>query len=301
MEACRIGTKFENYHAAIGYTASGQPLNSPADYVNGTDLINGTTAIKEQEIKPGLLQWAPTGSKVDFIKSDRPSGQFQTYTENLIRLMGTALNLPMGFLYNLSGLSGPAARMDSQQAQRVIEWHQQNMKERVLERAKNTYLMEGIANGDIPYAPNWFRGGWQFPPWLTIDVGRDSAAGINEWRSGLKSKADWYNESGQDSEEQEIVIADESSRTIKKAKELAKEHDIDFVVAYNILETRTPNGLFTNGLPANAEEVTMDESEDSPPSPSEMARIRSVELKQLMAGLPERQTSLAMPDNEWVN
>lgn len=250
MEACRIGTKFENYHAAIGYTPSGQPVNSPSSYIDGADTINGTTPITEQEIKPGLVQWAPTGTKVDFIKSDRPSGQFQNYTENLIRLMGSALNLPMGFLYNLSGLTGPAARMDSQQAQRVIEWHQQNMKERVLDRAKNMFLMEGIATGRIPYSPKWYCGGWQFPPWLSIDVGRDSAAGINEWRAGLKSKEEWYAESGADAEEQEAKIVQETDRTIAKAKELAKQHEIPFEVAYNILETRTPNGLFTNGIPS---------------------------------------------------
>lgn len=284
MEACRIGTKFENYHAAIGYTPSGQPINSPESYINGADLINGTTPIKEQEIKPGLLQWAPSNSKIDFVKSDRPSGQFQSYTENLIRLMGSALNLPMGFLYNLSGLNGPSARMDSQQAQRVIEWHQQNMKERVLEKTKNTYLMEGIANGDIPYHPNWYRGGWQFPPWLSIDVGRDSAAGINEWRSGLLSKESWFEESGQDAEEQEIKIAEEADRTITKALELAEKHDLDFTVAYNILETRTPNGLFTNGLPADTNEEPADKVTDAPAmNEAEMSAKRTRLLKELIA------------------
>lgn len=298
MEACRIGVKFENYHAAIGYTASGQPINSPSSYIDGDDLINGTTAIKEQEIKPGLLQWAPKDSKIEMIKSDRPSGQFQTYTENLIRLMGTALNLPMGFLYNLSGLSGPAARMDSQQAQRVIEWHQQNMKERVLEKVKNTYLMEGIANGEIPYAPNWFKGGWQFPPWLSIDVGRDSAAAINEWRAGLKSKAAWFDESGDDSEEQEAIISEETNRTIEKAKELSKKHDLPFEVAYNILETRTPNGLFTNGIPVEKEEEAPEGDKLPPRQAVEMARKRSAKVKELLAGLPERKNLMALPNND---
>jgi hypothetical protein len=285
MEACRIGTKFENYHAAIISTVSGQPLNSPSSYVDGNDIINGTTPIKEQELKYGVAQYAPTGSKVDFIKSDRPSASFQSYTENLIRLMGAALNLPMGFLYNLSGLGGPAARMDSQQAQRVIEWHQQNMKERVLEKVKNTYIMDGIAEGKIPYNPNWFRGSWQFPPWLSIDVGRDSAAGINEWRAGLRSKADWFNESGQDSEEVEAVITEESSRTIATAKALAEEHDIPFEVAYNILETRTPNGLFTNGLPpepAPPTDTTAPTIAPIDPQETEMARKVSTAIKELV-------------------
>lgn len=307
MEACRIGTKFENYHAAIISTASGQPLNSPAAYVDGTEIINGTTPIKEQEIKYGVTQYAPAGSKVDFIKSDRPSGQFQSYTENLIRLMGSALNLPMGFLYNLSGLSGPAARMDSQQAQRVIEWHQQNMKERVLERVKNMYLMDGIASGKIPYVPGWFRGSWQFPPWLSIDVGRDSAAGINEWRSGLKSKGEWFAESGEDAEEQEAKIAEETERTITKAKEIAERHELPFEVAYNILETRTPNGLFTNGV-ASEDDGEDDGEEDEPktmepPKKEDYSALaaREAKIKELAASYQNRVERLMIPDDEWLN
>lgn len=302
MEACRIGTKFENYHAAIAYTPSGGPLNSPSSYIDGTDLINGTTPINEQEIKPGVIQNASAASKVDFIKSERPSGQFQTYTENLIRLMGVALNLPMGFMYNLSGLNGPAARMDSQQAQRVIQWHQQNMKERVMDKVKNTYLMEGIATGRIPYTLNWYKGEWQFSPWLTIDAGRDSAAGLAEWRSGMLSKEQWFIESGQDSEEQEIKIAEEAGRTIEKAQELAKKYSLPFEVAYNILETRTPNGLFTTG--AAGGQVVAEEDGTTVPSPAKaiaFARIRKAKLKELMASIPTRQTKLTMSDKEWVN
>lgn len=303
MEATRIGVKFENYHAAIGYTASGQPVNSPASYIDGVDIINGTTQVKEQEIKPGLVQWAPKDSKIEFLKSDRPSGQFQAYAETLIRLMGVGLNLPMGFLYNLSGLSGPAARMDSQQAQRVIEWHQQNMKERLMDRVKNTYLMEGIASGQIPYTPNWHRGAWQFPPWLSIDSGRDTNAGIAAWRAGLLSKADWFNEGGQDSEEQEAIIAEENNRTIEKAKELSKKHDISLEVVMTMFDLRTPNGYLNISTPPPAGEEN-DTSEEAPANPRkevEMARVRAGKIKELLASIPERQTKLALPDKEWVN
>lgn len=244
MEAVRIGTKFENYHAAVGYTPTGTPLDNPADFINGSEEANGANGqIKEQEIRYGMIQWAPTNSRVEFLKSDRPSGQFQAYLEALIRLTGTALNLPYGFLYNLSGLTGPSSRMDAQQAQRVVQWHQQNMTDRVLDRVKNMLLLEAMADGNLPYCPKWYCGKWQFPPAISIDAGRDSAAGINEWRAGLLSKQSWFAEAGEDAEDQERIIVDEASRTLAAAKKMAAEQDVSLELALTLLEVRTPNGF----------------------------------------------------------
>jgi capsid protein len=241
MEALRIGTKFENYHSAVVYTANGLPLNDPASFITGTETVNGAPTT-EQALKYGLMQHAPIGSKVEWLDSSRPAGTLQTYMESLIRLMGTALNLPYGFLYNLSGLGGPSARMDSQQAQRTIQLHQENTKSRALNRIKDTYLMEGFARGKIRYTPNWRNGVWQFPPWPTIDAGRDSNAGINEWRAGLLSKSAWFAELGEDAEEQEAIIVSEADRTITTAKAMAKAHDVPIEVILTLLESKTPNG-----------------------------------------------------------
>ncbi len=251
MEALRIGTKFENYHSAVQYTASGLPLNDPKDFIRGVVSSATGQAMTETEIKYGVIQAAPIGSKVEWLKSDRPSGTIQTYMESLIRLQGVALNMPFGFLYNLSGLGGPAARMDSAQAQRVIMHHQENIKARLLERVKDTYLMEGFAKRKIRYTPKWRNGVWQFPPWPTIDVGRESTAGINEWRAGLRSKSAWFAEEGEDAEEQEAIMAAEADRTLTQAKALAEKHETSVELALTMLETRTQNGFYiAQGSPA---------------------------------------------------
>lgn len=249
MEALRIGTKFENYHSAIQYTASGLPLEDPATFFTSSNGINNQTTsngqpITEQDIKFGKVQVAPLGSKVEFLKSDRPSGTVQTYMENLIRLMGVALNMPYGFLYNLSGLAGPGVRMDSGQAQRVIQLVQEDMKDQAMEQIKNTYLMEGFARGKIRYTPDWKSGMWQFPPWPTIDGGRDSAAGINEWRAGLGSKSIWFAEQGLDAEEEEETIDEEVGRTMDRAQALAQKYSVPIELALDMLEGRKQNGFY---------------------------------------------------------
>lgn len=274
MEALRIGTKFENYHSAVQYTASGLPLNDPKDFISGSVSSATGQAMTEAEIKYGVIQSAPIGSKVEWLKSERPSGTIQTYMESLIRLQGVALNMPFGFLYNLSGLGGPAARMDSAQAQRVIMHHQENIKARLLERVKDTYLMEGFAKGRIRYTPKWRNGVWQFPPWPTIDVGRESTAGINEWRAGLRSKSAWFAEEGEDAEEQEVIMSAEADRTLTRAKELADKHGVSVELALTMLETRTNNGFYiAQGQPvANADGETKAE----PVAPADRGEMQSI-------------------------
>lgn len=244
MEALRIGTKFENYHAAVVYTPSGLPLNDPNSFLSDGETNSVGTPLTEQEIKFGLFQHAPNDAKVDFLKSERPAGTVQSYMEALIRTMGMALNLPYGFLYNLSALGGPSARMDSQQAHRVIQWHQENMQERALEPVKNTSLIEGFSTGRIPYVANWKRGAWMYPPAISIDLGRDSAAAINEWRAGLLSKQEWFSEIGEDAEDMEAVIRAETERTLKAAQEIATQFKVPVELALTMLELRTPNGFY---------------------------------------------------------
>lgn len=255
MEAVRIGTKFENYHAAVGYTPSGLPLDNPADFILNGEVTNGQgTQLAQQKIEYGKIQWAPKDAKLEWLGSNRPSAQFQQYLDNLIRLIGNALCLPYGFVYNLIGLSGPSARMDAQQAHRTIQWHQENMVDLFLERAKNTLLMEGIANGDVEYTPRWMRGKWQFAPAITIDVGRDSAAMINEWKMGLRTKSSIFAEDGEDSEEQEEIIVQEVTQTVVNAKKLAEDQDIPLELALTMFEARIPNGF----VPKNAPEQSVE-------------------------------------------
>lgn len=294
MEDCRIGTKFENRHAAVGYTPSGLPLNDPASIINGYETNTNGTPLPEQELKAGMIQWAPNGSRLDFIKSDRPSGNFQTYLESLIRIMGMALNLPFGFLYNLSSLGGPNARMDAQQAHRVLEWHKNNVRDRALERIKNTLLLDGIAQKEIPYVTGWQKGTWQFPPAISIDAGRDSAAAIKEVNAGLLSKDVWFAESGEDADDEADQIAQEALATIQRAQALVSQTGVSFEQAIQLLEVRTPNGYVAAVPPVVAGQPAEE------PAPSDIAQVtddpsamedksKRTELDKIIATLPERR------------
>ena len=49
LAACLIGTKFENYHAAIGYTPTGQPLSDPTALITSTETDANGVALKEHQ------------------------------------------------------------------------------------------------------------------------------------------------------------------------------------------------------------------------------------------------------------
>ena len=252
MEYCRIGTKFENLHAAIGYTPHGGPFQDPSQYVTNDDTDVNGQPLKEQALNPGMVQWASSTDKYEFIKSERPSGTFQTYMEALIRIMGLALNLPYGFLYDLSKLGGPNARMDAQQAHRVIEYYQRLLQRQFLDKVKNALLIEGIGNGSIPYTPGWANGVWQFAPAISIDAGRDSASAIKEVQSGMLTLDTWFGESGQDAASEMQIMSQEADQLIGMAQAIALKRNIPFETALTMLTVRTPNGFIAPAMPSPA-------------------------------------------------
>jgi capsid protein len=249
LEATLVGVKFENYHAGFITNERGGLMDTdPNTIISSNQNGEAGTALTEEKLQPGQIKYIPSGSAVNFVKSERPSGQWQSYVTMLVRHIALPLNLPFGFVYDLAGLGGPSARMDAQQAHRVIQGWQQNLIECGLDDTKDAFILEGIARGEIDYIETWNRGIWQFPPAITIDVGRDSAAGITEIRSGLRTKSDWYAEDGKDAEEQSSIIEQEAEATIERAKALAERTGVPINIALDLMEARNPNPTGSFGV-----------------------------------------------------
>ncbi len=241
LEACLIGTKFENYHAAIGYTPTGAPLSDPSALITSTETDANGAAIKEQQLKPGMIQWAPSTAEYEFLKSDRPSASFQTYIDLLVRLQAVALNLPYSFVYSMIG-TGPAVRADLQTAHRTIAYHQDQFSKRIGFPCVRTWLVDGIAQGRIPYTPHWRRGVFFYAPSVSIDAGRDSQAKIAERNAGLRTEASIYAEDAEDRDEAAEIIDQETRDTLTRAQKIATDTGVDLPVVLTMLGARTPNG-----------------------------------------------------------
>jgi hypothetical protein len=103
---------------------------------------------------------------------------------------------------------------------------------------RDRIIFYGSAMGIIPFDPfdpSIYEGHWQFPAKMSIDAGRDSAAAINEVRAGMRTKASWYAQQGDDADDAEAVIFAEAEAKIESAKELSAKHGIPINTALEML------------------------------------------------------------------
>jgi capsid protein len=340
MAACLIGVKFNEYHAGFITGGSGVP-NDPSSYFGTSSETYGNgSAMTDVKIQPGTMQYLPEGYSANMMKSDRPSGQFQSYLELLIRTIANALGLPYGFVYSLSGLGGPAARMDAAQAQRIIEYWQSVITDRLLQPIVSRWILDGVAEGEIDSkaGARMFDGDFQFPPRITIDVGRESQAGISEIQAGLGTRAEWWDEEGKDAAQQMEIIRDEALTIIQNAQKMAEMTGFPVERCLDMLDMRSNNGTPAvvstpevakdappvvpglpdqKGQPAVADVVdTKKEDEEPPPSESaELLRIRQIMAAPHIGANPDDEDFLVsaldaskrlnFPDNltpeEWLD
>jgi hypothetical protein len=133
----------------------------------------------------------------------------------------------------MSSYGGPTSRFESARASRTFQRLQDLIENKGANRIKNTWLLEGIANKEIPPSKNFYRGKWMYPAHPSIDIGRESKANLDENRQGAKSLATIYSEQGMDVDDELEQIAREQS----KIKALAKKYDIEPTDIY----LKTPN------------------------------------------------------------
>lgn len=168
---------------------------------------------------PGTITALGLAEKVEMFKNERTSPNVLAMYRSTIRDICLGAGLSYAFVYDMSGLPGPAVRAASAQDKRSIEGVRMNQKEDVLIPSGTLILMEGISNGDIPFHPRWNKHDWLFPAHPTIDVGRESSANINENLAALNTGANIAAESGEDIEEihEQIGIETESLMSVAMA------------------------------------------------------------------------------------
>lgn len=210
--------------------------NSEADaadyYTSATDT--SFPQAKLERIEAGTVHYLEPNEDISIFGNDRPSNTFNGFMEAMIREIAMGFNLPYGFVYDLTKLGGPAARMDATQAKRSIERIQCILEYKALSKIKNLVFAKGISQGLLPEVDEWQKGKFMFPAWPTIDVGRESAANLAENRQGLKSAADILGEQGEYWRDTQEQIALEAANIV----DLAKQYN----VPVNMIQMLTPNG-----------------------------------------------------------
>ena len=225
-------------HEIVGFekmaakVASSQSAIVKRNNNNASDLssltndqdINGN-AIKLEAIESGKISYLEPGEDIVFPDGpSRPSGAFAEFHKILLRNICLGVGIPYSFAVDPSAMSGPTARLEMQQAGRTFRRYQKLLDDKVLRPIKNIVIADGVARGLIEnnVGTRTTKGIFNFGANVSIDLGRESASAISEFKTGLRTAADIYAERGQDFESAMRQRAIEA----KLIKDLAQKYGV---------------------------------------------------------------------------
>ena len=225
-------------HEIVGFekmaakVASSQSAIIKRNNNNASDLssltndqdINGNT-IKLEAIESGKISYLEPGEDIVFPDGpSRPSGAFAEFHKILLRNICLGVGIPYSFAVDPSAMSGPTARLEMQQAGRTFRRYQKLLDDKVLRPIKNIVIADAVARGliDNNVGSRTTKGIFNFGANVSIDLGRESASAISEFKTGLRTAADIYAERGQDFESAMRQRAIEA----KLIKDLAEKYGV---------------------------------------------------------------------------
>ena len=221
-----------NFEKMAAKNASSQAGIVKRNNNNASDLssltndedLNGNT-IKLEAIESGKISYLEPGEDIIFPDGpSRPSGAFAEFHKILLRNICLGLGIPYSFAVDPSAMSGPTARLEMQQAGRTFRRYQKLLDDKVLRPIKNIVIADGVARGLIEnnVGTRTTKGIFNFGANVSIDLGRESASAISEFKTGLRTAADIYAERGQDFESAMRQRAIEA----KLIKDLAEKYGV---------------------------------------------------------------------------
>lgn len=150
----------------------------------------------------GMVKYfrANSGGKVDSIKTDRPSGAWDTFMSRLIRNACAGVPWPYELAWSPAELSGTNARLVLSQAQKATE-DRQSLIEPVARRMIGYAIAKLVNIGRLPPSKDWWRWTFTKPPRLIIDYGRDKRADREDWTAGIQNLTDILTDLGIDLED----------------------------------------------------------------------------------------------------
>lgn len=248
LEAEKAGVRFASQQAALVFSdrGSANPRNLFHPGPPTQTLPSGQEQHNEFS-QVATIRYFGTADKIEIMPS-RPSQAFAGFVQHLMHEISIGTGIPLGVLFGTQDYKGPSVRAEFAQADRIFGRHQGILQDKVLDPLKNAVLLDAIARSEIPPPPlqsgetlvqalkRATRGEWRFPAKLTIDVGRDSAANLNENRQGAKSLQEIASEQGTDAFARLEQIAMEA----RAIKELSVKYDVP----------ETAIRLVTNSLPS---------------------------------------------------
>jgi capsid protein len=247
LQAEKAGVRFSSQQAALIFNDRG--IANPRNLFQPNPALSLPSGQQQKNelTEVGMIRYFQNSDRVEVMPS-RPSQAFTGFVQHLMHEIALGVGVPEGVLFGTQDYKGPSVRAEFAAADRVFTRQQGVLTDKVLDPIKDAVILDAIARGEIPPPPllagetmvhalrRATSGEWRFPAKLSIDVGRESAANMNENRQGAKSLQEIAAEEGTDAFTRLEQIAIEAAYV----KQLAKK--------YGVPETAIR--LTTNSLPS---------------------------------------------------
>ena len=247
LQAEKAGVRFSSQQAALIFNDRGVANPRNLFQPNPALSLPSGQQQKNELTEVGMIRYFQNSDRVEVMPS-RPSQAFTGFVQHLMHEIALGVGVPEGVLFGTQDYKGPSVRAEFAAADRVFTRQQGVLTDKVLDPIKDAVIIDAIARGEIPPPPllagetmvhalrRATSGEWRFPAKLSIDVGRESAANLNENRQGAKSLQEIAAEEGTDAFTRLEQIAIEAAYV----KQLAEK--------YGVPETAIR--LTTNSLPS---------------------------------------------------
>lgn len=240
LSAEKLGVKMNSLLAMIVKSGNGEVENGFLGKTTeeGTE-DSGLRTI--EQLYAGAIPRLKAGEDIFAHQGNRPSTTFAGFLDSLYRDVAAGLDVPVEFLWNAEKVGGAGQRFIIAKAARKFEERQCTLI-KMCARDWGYVIGKAVKRGDLPFHPDWHRVIWQTPAKITVDVGREAAQNREDIKAGLRTLAEDAAERGVDWEDHRDQRERETVDLIKRAKSIAKEMDVDFFVALQLLQNQSQAG-----------------------------------------------------------
>lgn len=199
-------------------------LPQDEDLIRG--ITNGTDAVERSDyyndVFGGRAKVLRHGDEFQQFAGERPSNATSGYWDYLTRKVCAGVGIPSEIVMPVS-MQGTSMRSVLDMANAFFRQRSGVIADH-LKRVYEFVIQVGMQNGDIPPGPSdWYKSSYRSPRSINVDVGRNSAAMVAEWKSGMRTLRDTYAETGDDWRQ----ALEQKALEAKTISDLAKQYGVD--------------------------------------------------------------------------
>jgi capsid protein len=195
--------------AKIGGRGIGNRIKQRIAQTTGQSTEPETDTSALEKAFPGLVAYLGADGEAEMIHHTSPNDKLEPFLSNLIGPdVFLAIGVPSEFFWRSAKGSAADNRFTLIRADLRFKVLADELCERWLNGIAFRFLSHRIETGMLkaPTDPNWAQKiGWQKPPRLTVDNGRDGALELQQLENGADNLRNIYDRRGQDYREEGIV------------------------------------------------------------------------------------------------